>query len=242
MPDARHLMPDPGMLTLFHHPFCPHSRFVRLVLEELGQTPRLVEERTWERRQDFLVLNPAGTTPVLVEEGAPPVPGSAVIAEYLAETRGGKLAELGLLPPETGARVEVRRLTHWFNDKFFEEVSGALVMERIYKRYIPAAKGGGPPDTDTLRAARVNIRYHLAYIGWLVRTRDWLAGESLTFADLAAAAHLSVADYLGEVPWDEDKTARAWYARIKSRPAFRALLTETLAGLPPAPSYADLDF
>ncbi|HLN39116.1 MAG TPA: glutathione S-transferase family protein, partial [Xanthobacteraceae bacterium] len=30
--------------------------------------------------------------------------------------------------------------------------------------------------------------------------------------------------------------------RIKSRPAFRALLTETLAGLQPAPSYADLDF
>jgi glutathione S-transferase len=242
MPDARHLMPDPGMLTLFHHPFCPHSRFVRLVLEELGQTPRLVEERTWERRQDFLVLNPAGTTPVLVEEGAPPVPGAAVIAEYLAETRGDKLAELGLLPRETGARVEVRRLIHWFNDKFFEEVSGALVMERIYKRYIPAAHGGGPPDTDTLRAARVNIRYHLAYIGWLVRTRDWLAGECLTFADLAAAAHLSAVDYLGEVPWDEDKTARAWYARIKSRPSFRALLTETLAGLQPAPSYTDLDF
>src|SRR5258708_38994278 len=230
------------MLTLFHHPFCPHSRFVRLVFEELGVSPRLVEERTWERRQDFLVLNPAGTTPVLVEEGAPPVPGAAVIAEYLAETRGEKLAELGLMPRETGARVEVRRLAHWFNDKFFEEVSGALVMERIYKRYIPAAQGGGPPDTDTLRAARVNIRYHLAYIGWLVRTRDWLTGESLTFADLAAAAHLSAADYLGEVPWDEDKTARAWYARIKSRPSFRALLTETLAGLPPAPSYADLDF
>ena len=60
MPDTRCLTPD--MLTLFYHPFCPHSRFVRLVLEELGQTPRLVEERTWERRQDFLVLNPAGTT------------------------------------------------------------------------------------------------------------------------------------------------------------------------------------
>src|ERR1700719_4164477 len=100
MPDARHLMSDPRMLTLFHHPFCPHSRFVRLVLEELGQTPRLVEERTWERRQDFLVLNPAGTTPVLVEEGAPPVPGAAVIAEYLGETRGGELAKLGLMPPE----------------------------------------------------------------------------------------------------------------------------------------------
>jgi glutathione S-transferase len=230
------------MLTLFHHPFCPHSRFVRLVLAELGMAPRLAEERVWDRRQEFLALNPAGATPVLVEEGAPPVPGAAVIAEYLNETRGERLLGLGLMPADASARVEVRRLTGWFNDKFFEEVSGTLVMERIYKRYIPAAQGGGPPDTDALRAARNNIRYHLAYIGWLVRKRDWLAGENLSFADLAAAAHMSAVDYLGEVPWDEDETARAWYARIKSRPAFRALLTETLPGLQPAPSYADLDF
>jgi glutathione S-transferase len=230
------------MLTLFHHPFCPHSRFVRLVLEEYGLPPRLVEERVWERREDFLILNPAGTTPVLVEEGAPPIPGASIIAEYLDETRGEKLAQLRLMPLEPGARIEVRRLMAWFNDKFFEEVSGVLVMERVYKRYIPAGNGGGPPDTEALRAAKSNIRYHLAYIGWLVRTRDWLAGDSLTYADLAAAAQLSAADYLGDVPWDEDETAKAWYARIKSRPSFRTLLTETLPGLTPSPSYANLDF
>jgi len=225
------------MLTLFHHPFCPHSRFVRLAFAELGLAARLVEERTWERREEFLVLNPAGTTPVLVEEGVPPVPGPAIIAEYLEDTR-----QSPLMPRDVGTRVEVRRLMSWFNDKFFEEVSGSLVMERIYKRHIAVEHGGGPPDTETLRAARSNIRYHLAYVGWLVRTRDWLAGNSLSYADLAAAAHLSAVDYLGDVPWDEDETAKAWYARIKSRPAFRTLLNETLPGLPPSPSYADLDF
>ena len=230
------------MLTLFHHPFCPHSRFVRLILEELGLTARLVEERVWERRQEFLVLNPAGTTPVLVEEGAPPVPGAAIIAEYLDETRGASSIQFRLLPSEPSERVEVRRLMSWFNDKFFAEVSGPLAMERVYKRYIPAAQGGGSPDTGALRAARSNIRYHLAYIGWLARSRDWLAGEYLTYADLAAAAHLSAVDYLGDVPWDEDETAKDWYARIKSRPAFRALLAETLPGLPASPSYANLDF
>ncbi|HTP93850.1 MAG TPA: glutathione S-transferase family protein [Xanthobacteraceae bacterium] len=230
------------MLTLLHHPFCPHSRFVRLALEELGLTPRLVEERTWERREEFLALNPAGTTPVLVEEGVPPVPGAAIIAEYLDETHGGQAGHNRLMPREPGDRVETRRLMSWFNDKFFEEVSGALVMERIYKRHIPSASGGGAPDTDAMRAARSNIRYHLAYIGWLVRTRDWLAGDSLTYADLAAAAHLSAVDYLGDVPWDEDETAKNWYARVKSRPSFRTLLTETLPGLPASPSYADLDF
>src|ERR1700730_18796889 len=109
------------MLTLFHHPFCPHSRFIPLVLAEYGLPARLVEERTWERRTDFLILNPACTTPVLVEEGQPPVPGAGIIAEYLDETRGGPLGDLRLLPSESGPRVEVRRLVSWFNDKVFAE-------------------------------------------------------------------------------------------------------------------------
>ena len=231
-----------GMLTLFHHPLCPHSRFVRLILEELGLSTRLVEERVWERREEFLRLNPAGATPVLVEEGVPPVPGAAIIAEYLDETRGEALVQQRLLPRDLNGRIEVRRLMNWFHDKFFEEVSSVLVTERVYKRFMPAAQGGGPPDTEALRAARANIRYHLAYIGWLVRTRNWLAGDTMTYADLAAAAHLSATDYLGEVPWNADEAAKNWYARVKSRPSFRAILADTLAGLPPAVSYADLDF
>jgi len=230
------------MLTLFHHPVCPHSRFVRLALDELGLAPRLIEERTWDRRREFLALTPAGTTPVLVEEGVPPIPGAAVIAEYLDETRGSKQPRQRLMPADPSARIEVRRLMSWFNDKFFEEVSSVLVTERVYKRFMPVAQGGGSPNTEAMRAARSNIRYHLTYIGWLVRSRDWLAGDSLTYADLAAAAHLSAADYLGDVPWDEDATAKTWYARIKSRPSFRTLLVDTLPGLAPAPGYANLDF
>jgi glutathione S-transferase len=236
----------PGMVTapmstLFHHPFCPHSRFVRLALGEYGVAARLIEERTWERRRDFLAVNPAGTTPVLVEESLPPIPGAAIIAEYLDELCGDTF-ERRLLPRQAGARIEVRRLMSWFNDKFFAEVSGPLTTERLYKRHMPLNAGGGPPDTDVLRAARNNIRYHMAYIGWLARSRDWLAGEQLTYADLAAAAHLSAVDYLGDVPWNEDEAAKSWYARVKSRPSFRPILAETLAGIPPSETYADLDF
>ena len=230
------------MLTLFHYPFCPHCRFVRLILEELGLTVRLVEERAWERREEFLMLNPAGTTPVLVEEGVPPIPGAAIIAEYLDETHVVGAPQARLLPSEPGERVEVRRLMSWFNDKFFEEVSGPLVMERVYKRFMRSDNGGGSPDTEIMRAARSNMRYHLGYIAWLIRRRDWLAGERLSYADLSAAAHLSAIDYLGDVPWDEDETAKAWYARIKSRPSFRTLLGEALPGLAPSPNYANLDF
>jgi len=230
------------MVMLFHHPFCPHSRFIRIALSEYRVDARLIEERIWDRREAFLALNPAGTTPVLVEDGHPAVPGAHVIAEYLDETRGVALTDHRLLPQNLDARVEVRRLAGWFNDKFFEEVSGPLVMERVYKCSMAAAQGGGPPDSAAIRVARHNIRYHMAYIAWLLRTRDWLAGDRLTYADLAAAAHLSIADYLGDVPWSEDETIKNWYARIKSRPSFRPILGDTHPGVPPSPSYADLDF
>ena len=174
------------MFTLFHHPFCPHSRFIRLALGEHGFDLRLVEERAWERREAFLVLNPAGTTPVLIDESRPAIPGAGIIAEYLDETHGAAMNERRLLPTKMGERIEVRRLMAWFNEKFFEEASNPLVTERIYKRFMSEENGGGAPSMDVIRAAKANVRYHLAYIGWLAQTRNFLAGDQLTYADLAA--------------------------------------------------------
>jgi glutathione S-transferase len=230
------------MAILYHHPLCPHSRYIRLLLGEHGIAADLVEERVWDRRHAFLVLNPAGETPVLVEPEMPAVPGAAVIAEYLDETQGRNLGERRLLPDDPAGRVEARRLADWFNRKFFEEVSQPLVHEKVYKRFMSAEQGGGAPEMSALRAAKANIRYHMRYLGHLLAQRNWVAGAQLTIADLAAAAHLSVVDYLGEVPWNEDEAARAWYARMKSRPAFRPLLGETVRGVTPPRAYADLDF
>jgi glutathione S-transferase len=230
------------MTTLHHYAFCPHSRFIRLVLAEMGVQPECQEEKPWDRRIPFLEMNPAGTVPVLVEESGLIVPGASVIAEYLDEMRGQALGERRLLPEATAGRIEVRRLLDWFLVKFHEEVTGYLVTEKIYKRFMTPEQGGGPPDMQGIRAARINVRYHLRYIGYLIATRNWLAGDQLTYADLAAAAHLSAADYLGDVPWDENETARNWYARVKSRPSFRALLSDRVPGMAAGSHYADLDF
>lgn len=234
--------PAPHMITLYHHPFCPHSRFVRLVLSEFGIEPHLIEENVWERRRDFLRLSADGATPVLVEPDAAAVPGAQTIAEYLDETRGADMGERRLMPQDALERVETRRLMTWFNVKLFNEASNWLVSEKIFKRFMPPAQGGGGPNMDAIRAARANLRYHMRYIGHLIGARKWLAGDRLSFADLAAAAHLSVIDYLGDAPWGEDEAAKNWYARMKSRPSFRPLLADRLRGLAPAEAYADLDF
>ena len=230
------------MPSLYHHPLCPHSRYIRLIMGELGMEADLIEERAWERRREFLMMNPAGTTPILVEESVFPIPGADVIAEYLDETRGLVLGNRRLLPEEPSSRVEVRRLTDWFNRKFFEEVSQHLVTEKVYKRYLTPETGGGPPEGAILRAARTNVRYHLKYLGHLLSQRNWLAGDRLSHADLAAAAHLSVCDFLGDVPWDEDETAKQWYARLKSRPSFRPLIHDKVRGMVSSAHYTNLDF
>src|SRR6201996_5358545 len=197
------------MLTLFHHPFCPHSRFIRLVLGEYGLDVQLVEERPWERREEVLWMKPAAAAPVLLVGGQPPIPGAAIIAEYIDEIFGAEMTQKRLLPTTMAERIEVRRLMAWFNEKFYEEVSSPLVTERIYKRFMSEGDGGGAPATDVIRAAKTNVRYHLTYIGWLVQRRNYLAGDRVTYADLAAAAHLSAIDYLGDVPWIEDDAAKA---------------------------------
>ncbi len=229
------------MPTLIHHPLCPHSRFIRLILAEYGIEAELIEERASERRPEFLQLDPGGRTPVLIDDDGSVVPGAGVIAEYLDETRGATYGSARLMPPGVLDRVETRRLVEWFNVKFFDEVTNWLVTEKVYKRFASAV-GAGAPDMDVLRIARANIRPHMRYIGYLTSVRKWLAGDRLTYADFAAAAHISCADYLGDAPWDEDESAKHWYQRIKSRPAFRPLLADRTPGMMPGPYYAELDF
>ena len=112
----------------------------------------------------------------------------------------------------------------------------------LLKPIMPETAGGGSPDSAAIRAARANIRQHMKYTNWLAGTRHWLAGNKVTYADLAAAATLSVLDYLGEVDWREHAAAREWYTRVKSRPSFRPLLSDRVRGLSPVSHYADLDF
>jgi glutathione S-transferase len=218
------------------------SRFVRLVLGEYGERAEFVEERPWERRREFLALNPAGTLPILSEDSGAPIVGGMVIAEYLDETRGAFQREKRLLAEKALERAEIRRLTEWFLIKLDGEVTRYLVRERVFKLEMRPDEGGGSPDASAIRAARANLKHHMRYVGWLAESRNWLSGPKLSYADLAAAASFSILDYLGEIAWEKEPLAKEWYTRVKSRPSFRPLLAERIRGIPPVAHYAELDF
>jgi glutathione S-transferase len=135
-------------------------------------------------------------------------------------------------------RAETRRLAQWFDEKFAREVTNNLVTEKVLKRFL----GMGEPNSQAIRAGHSNVHYHLDYLGWLAERRRWLAGDDFSLADVAAAAHLSAVDYLGDVPWSAHEPAKEWYQRVKSRPSLRPLLGDYLPGAPPPKHYADLDF
>lgn len=230
------------MLTLFHYPLISSCRFVRLCFGEYGEELALIEEKPWLRRPEFLMLNPAASLPVLLAEGDQPIVGATVIAEYLDETRGVLKREKRLFADDPFSRAEIRRLVDWYLGKMDADVTRHLVRERALKPQMEPAHGGGAPDSATIRTARANVRQHLKYTNWLAGTRNWLAGPRISYADMAAAAAISSLDYLGEIEWSDHSAAREWYMRVKSRPSFRALLSDRVRSLPPASHYADLDF
>jgi len=231
------------MWTLYHFPLCPLSRSVRLALREYEVSAEQVEQVPWDVSRAFLEMNPAGSLPVLKGPAGLHVCGAYAISEYLADSAGrpaaGGRRENTLFPGKDEARAEVRRLVDWFHRKFDEEVSQCILEEKLYQRFPERRR---TPDPELIRLGRGNLRYHLAYVCYLAHNRDWLAGERMSFADMAAAAHLSVMDYMDEVRWEEFPEAKEWYARIKSRPSFRPLLSDRLAVLAPPAHYADMDF
>ena len=221
------------MIRLYHVPLSPFCRKVRLSLAEKKLEVELVEERYWERDPDFIRRNPAGKVPVLKMDGHTLAESSA-ICEYIEE----RFPSPPLLPKDPGGRHEVRRLVGWFDDKFHREVTANLLYERVNKKITKE----GYPDSSNVKTGARAIKVHLGYMGELLDQRRWLAGSDLSLADYSAAARHSALDYISDVDWNQFDAVRDWYARIKSRPAFRGLLADTVPGFPPPEHYADLDF
>ena len=221
------------MLRLYHFSLSPFSRKVRLCLAEKKIEVELVEEKYWEQSPEFLRRSPAGRVPILRVEGRN-LSESLPICEYLEEIYPDPI----LIPRTAEERYEVRRLVNWFDDQFYHEVTQKLLRERLIKKI----SGAGFPDSKNVKEGAKRIKYHLEYMAWLLERRRWLAGDVMTLADFAAASHLSCLDYISDVDWNRSSAIKDWYAKIKSRPAFRSILADQVPGFPPPRHYNDLDF
>ena len=119
------------MWQLYQFPLCPFSRKVRLLLGEKGVGYELVRESPWQRRDEFLDMNPAGQTPVMVdEERGVLLVDSMAICEFFEET----VEKSAMINGTAVGRAEIRRLVTWFDTHFYQDVTGPLLHERMVKR------------------------------------------------------------------------------------------------------------
>ncbi|MEO1969336.1 MAG: glutathione S-transferase family protein [Sphingomonadaceae bacterium] len=222
------------MWQLHQFPLCPFSRKVRIVMGEKNLAYELVRENPWDKRDELWQLNHAGRIPVLHDTTrGTTIADSRAICEFLEEM----VDRAPMLSGNSATRAEIRRLVALFDENFFQDVTAPLLQEKLAKRLMLRQ----PPDSRALREAMKSAHGHLDYIDWLVDTRAWLGGSMLSLADMAAAAQISVADYLGGIDWAGHEQARTWYAVVKSRPSFRPLLAEKIEGIPPPAHYAMVD-
>lgn len=221
------------MVLLIHHPVSAASRKIRLLMSEKKMLFILKEEEPWKLSEDVFKLNPAGELPIFLNDGNVIV-GDYPIAEYLEET----VTDTPLIFGDAKQKAEIRRLTDWFDKKFQREVYRNIVQEKVHKRFA----SGKAPDSQILKIGLNNLVFHLEYMEWLLERRQYLATDTISLADLSAAAQLSVVDYLGGVPWEDFKNAKLWYSKIKSRPSFKDILKDNIRGILPAKHYANLDF
>lgn len=221
------------MVLLVQHSVSPVSRKIRVMMSEKKMLFVLKEEEPWNLSKECYKLNPAGELPIFIYDGNV-LCGNQAITEFLEETS----RDYKLLPSMPRERAEVRRLTEWFDYKFYHEVYRNIVCEKVHKRFA----NGATPDSKILNVGFNNLNFHMEYLDWLTEQNNYLAGDNFSLADISAAANLSVLDYLGDVPWNDYKNAKLWYSKIKSRPSFKDILKDSIRGILPARSYADLDF
>lgn len=219
------------MYTLYHFSLCPFSRLIRVLLSEKRCSFKLREERPWEK--NAAVIDPSADIPRL-EVGSYVLSSVYAICEYLEEVESPGV----FITTDKLMNAEIRRLFYWFSDRFYNEVTRYFLEEKVMSHYM----NRGAPRTQFIRAARNNLNHHLDYMELLLHSRKRLAGNSLSLADLAAATQISVVDYLGDMDWGQHQLTKEWYAVLKSRPGFRALLSDRLPGFTPPPHYQNLDF
>jgi glutathione S-transferase len=223
------------MWQLFQFPLCPFSRKVRLVLAEKGIAHELVRENPWERRDEFVDLNPAGETPVMVDpEAGITLIGSQPIVEYFDET----VDRMPMIHGNAVLRAEIRRLVEWFDEKLYREVVEPLMNERMRKRLVSS-------EAPTLGcfARRCGSPTAISIMSIICSTTAAGSPGRASASPISPPPRICrVIDYLGALDWRGHRQTKDWYAVMKSRPCFRPLLGERMEVIVPPQHYDKVDF
>ncbi len=199
-------------MRLFNHPLSSNGRRVAMAARLLDIKLDVVEvdlgdEAAVRRLKE---INPNGMVPVL-EDGDLTLSESCAIMQYLTDLSPGQQ----LYPSEPRARADVSRWMFWACQHFFPAV-GVLTYENIWKGMV------GLGEADPREVARGERDFHqfATVLDNHLRDRSWVAGQSLSLADLAIAPALMYTGP-GKLPVQGYANVLRWFQRIEAMDAWK---------------------
>ena len=199
-------------MKLYYSPLSANSLKVRVAAALLNIPLELVNvelPKGEQRLPEYLAINPMGKVPVLLD-GDFVLPESAAIMIYLAESKPGNT----LYPAERRARAEVNRWLFWAANHWAPAI-GALAFEKVLKpRFFH-----GEPDASQIKRQEDSIQGFAKVLNEHLAKHQWVAGNTLTLADIAIAAAFAS---LVQLPIESWPHIASWFNRIRALPAWQA--------------------
>jgi glutathione S-transferase len=203
-------------------PASVYVRSVAVALEEKGIRYGVNALAPFEARSEaYLLRNPFGRVPTLVH-GDFELYETQAILRYLDRVVPGPL----FTPEDLRAQARMNQLcgiTDWY-------VMPQITMGVAFDRLI-APKIGLPVDEARIAASIPLAKVCVAEIARLLGDQPFLAGDTLSIADLLAGPHLSffARTTESEAILEPHSKLSAWIARMNARPSFQNTTTEKLA-------------
>ena len=156
---------------------------------------------------EYRALNPNGVIPTLVEDGFS-LWESNVILRYLAAAHAPGHP---VWPADQRARAQVDCWMDW------QQTTLNRPQATVFQGLVRIAPDRR--DHAAIAAALDDLRLHYGLLDRLLATRQYIAGDVLTLADLAIGVHVH-RWFSFDVPRPSQPHLRAWYERLLGRPAY----------------------
>jgi glutathione S-transferase len=176
------------------------------------------------RAAEFLIINPNGCVPVMVDGGFVLTECSAIL-KYLAE-----LADSPAYPKPLRERAQVHAAMDWFITNCHAAIGPGLVYPKLYPDLFPMA----PEVLAAITASGLErcIRWLNVLDRHMIgRERNYVVGDALTIADYLGGSVVSLLDGI-DFDLSHYPNVRRWLSGLKARPnwgptfaAFNGLLS-----------------
>jgi glutathione S-transferase len=202
-------------MKLYDNAGSPYAFKVRGVLYEKGLAVEHHEIRSEHQRDELLAVSPRGEVPALVD-GDTVVYDSTIICEYLEERHPAPPT----LPADPAGRARARAVER-ISDTQLDPIVIVIAVLKIFRPEV------GRDHPQALAAALDALGRQWTALDARLGGGDWFAG-SFSRADIAVAAHVVAATFMGHGPAAATPRLAAWAKRASARPSIARATQDAL--------------